>query len=99
VKRHEGWLTMGLEIFDQEILPDQTNAQILIELTPPDKTFEEAKNIIEGLGVQIIETNRPTPNRVLIKLDVKDMRNIAFILTENGFFKIKGINALDFKNT
>ena len=90
---------MGLEIFDQEILPDQTNAQILIELTPPDKTFEDAKNIIEGLGVQIIETNRPTPNRVLIKLDVKDMRNIAFILTENGFFKIKGINALDFKNT
>lgn len=89
---------MGSEIFDQEILPDQTNAQILIELTPPDKTFEEAKKIIEGLGVHIVETNRSSPNRVLLKLDAKDMRNVAFTLTENGFFKIKGINALDSKN-
>jgi hypothetical protein len=89
---------MGPEIFDQEILPDQTNAQILIELTPPDKTFEEAKKIIEDLGAHVIETHRLSPNRILMKLDVKDMRDVAFKLTENGFFKIKGINALDSKN-
>ena len=89
---------MGPEIFDQEILPDQTHAQILIELTPPDKTFEEAKKIIEDLGARVIETHRLSPNRILMKLDVKDMRDVAFKLTENGFFKIKGINALDSKN-
>jgi hypothetical protein len=49
--------SMGSEIFDQEIVPDKTYAQILIELTPPDKTFEEAKKIIEGLGVHIVETH------------------------------------------
>jgi len=80
--------------FNQEVKPDQQHAQILIKNTPTSKTFEEAKRIIEDLGVRIIETKHLSSNHwVLLNLDVKDMRDVALKLTEHGFF-IRGINAL-----
>jgi hypothetical protein len=80
--------------FNQEIKADRNHAQILIKIIAP-KTFEGAKSIIEDLGVQIIETKHLLSNWVLLKLDVKDMRNVVLKLTEHGFL-IRGINALDF---
>lgn len=74
---------------------DKHHSQILIKITPSSKTFEEAKRIIEDLGVRIIETkNLSSNNWILLKLDVSDMRNLALKLTESGFSVIKGINAL-----
>ena len=50
--------------------------------------------MIENLGVRIIETKHLSSNNwALLKLDVKDMRDVALKLTEHGFF-IKGINTL-----
>ena len=82
------------EEFNHEVKADKDHSQILIKITPSSKTFEEAKSIIEDLGVRIIETKHLSSNNwVLLKLDVKDMRDVALKLTEHGFF-IKGINAL-----
>jgi hypothetical protein len=82
------------EEFNHEVKADKDHSQILIKITPSSKTFEEAKRIIEDLGVRIIETKHLSSNNwVLLKLDVKDMRDVALKLTEHGFF-IKGINAL-----
>jgi len=80
--------------FDYEIKPDKNHAQILIGITSSSKSFEEAKKIIEELGVRIIEISEHLPTHfIVVKLDVKDMRDIVLKLTENGFSIIKGINA------
>jgi hypothetical protein len=83
-----------LEELNQEIKPDRNYAQILIKNTNYLKTFEDAKKIIEDLGVHIIETKHLSFDWILLKLDAKDMRNIVLKLTENGFFEIRGYNAL-----
>ena len=83
-----------LEELNQEIKADRNYAQILIKNTNYLKTFEEAKKIIEDLGVHIIETKDLSSNWILLKLDAKDMRNIVLKLTENGFLEIRGYNAL-----
>jgi len=85
-----------LEEFNHRIEGDKNYAHIMIEIPSSSKTFEEAKKIIEDFGVQIIELSFLSPNWILLKLNVGDMRNIALKLTEQGFF-IKGINALPFK--
>jgi len=83
-----------LEELDQEVKADSTYAQILIKITPSSKTYEEAKKIIEELGVHIIEAKQLSAQWMLLKLDVMDMRNVVLKLTENGFLNMKGINAL-----
>lgn len=50
--------------------------------------------MIEDLGVRIIEMDLLSSDFILLKLDVRDMRNLALKLTESGFSVIKGINAL-----
>lgn len=82
-----------IEEFNHEIKADKNHAQILIEITPASKTLGEVKKIIEDLGTHIIETKHLSSNRALLKLDVKDMRNVALKLTESGFFNVKGVNA------
>lgn len=77
--------------FDLEA--DRDHAQILIEITDSVKSLEEMMKVVEGLGVGIAETKRLSPDWVLIKLDVMDMRDVALKLIENGFLNIKGINA------
>ena len=57
--------------------------------------LEEATQIIEEMDVHIIEKKPLSSHWILIKLDVMDMRGIAFRLVENGFSNIKGINASD----
>ena len=83
---------MVSEEFDFEIETDKDFSQILIEITP--QTFEEAKKIIEDLGVSIVETKRLPCNWIWIKLDVKDIRDLVLKLIESGFSNVKGINAL-----
>jgi len=78
--------------FNIEVKADTNHAQILIEVNSSEN-YEEARKIIEFLGIHITETKHLSSNWVLYKLDVKDMRDVALKLTEHGFF-IKGINAL-----
>ena len=76
-----------------ELTADQNYAQILIEITEPSKSFEEAKRIIEAHGIGIVETRSLPLGYILMKLDVTDMREIVLSLTESGFSNIKGINS------
>lgn len=88
---------MGQEVvseeFSHEFKADKNHAQILIKIANSSRAFGEAKKIIEELGIRIIETEDLSSNWVLVKLHVKDMRDVALKLTEHGFF-IKGINSL-----
>jgi hypothetical protein len=76
-----------------EIKANKNYAQILIKTNNDSGAFEDAKKIIEECGIHIIEVKHLSSNRLLLKLDVKDMRNVALKLTEHGFI-IQGINAL-----
>jgi len=82
-----------LEELNEEIKADKTYSQIFINMSNSPILLREAKEIVEGLGVHIIEAKTISPDWTLLKLDVKDMRDIALKLTEQGFL-IKGINAL-----
>lgn len=87
----------GLEKMNHEVKAEKKYAQIVIEFAHSSKTFEEAKKIIEDMGVYIIEIKHQSPNKILFILDSMDMREIVLKLTENGFLNIKGINAINFK--
>jgi len=84
-----------LEKFNHEIKADENYAQVVIEIKAPPNTYEEVKRIFNALGIHIIETKHLSSKRVLVKLDVRDMRSVALELTENGF-SVKGINASSF---
>jgi hypothetical protein len=81
------------EELNQEIKADKTYSQIFINMSNSPVLLREAKKIVEGLGVHIIEAKTISPEWTLLKLDAKDMREVALKLTEQGFL-IKGINAL-----
>jgi len=76
-----------------EVEADRSHAQILLRITNSLKSSVEAEKIIQDFGIQVIEKSYPSAHWVLLKLNVKDMRNVALKLTEQGFI-IKGINAL-----
>ena len=80
------------EEFNHKIKVNKNHAQILIEITSTLNSLNEAKKIIHKSGVEIVETTYFSPKWILLKLDVKDMREIALKLTEHGF-SIHGINA------
>jgi hypothetical protein len=76
-----------------EIKADRSHAQILLRITDSSKFDAEAEKIVEDLGIHIIEKSYLSPQWILLKLDVRDMRNVALKLTEHGFVS-RGINAL-----
>ncbi len=82
-----------LEDVSPEVEADRSHAQILLKITDSLKSDTEAEKIIKGLGVGVVEKSYLSTLWVLLKLDIKDMRNVALELTERGFV-IKGINAL-----
>ena len=83
------------EEHDYEIKPEKNHAQILIEINS-SKKLEQVKEIIENLGIHVVQTKYLAHNWLLIKLDVMDMREIVLKLSESGFTNMKGINALSF---
>ena len=80
------------EEFNHQVKADKNHAQIFIKIASSSTMLEEAKKIINKSAVEIIETTHLSSNWILLKLDVKDMRDIALKLTEHGF-SIHGINA------
>ena len=85
-----------LEILNHEFKLDKSKSQLLIVISPL-KTLQEAKSVIETSGVRVIETKYLSSDRVLLKLDVMDIRKIVLRLIEHGFEIAKGINALPTK--
>lgn len=85
-----------LKGLNHELKADKNHAQILVEIFPSSRTFEEAKTIIEASGAHIVDLKHLKSNWVLVELDILDMREIVLRLTENGFSNIKGLNALSF---
>ena len=81
------------EELNQKIKAEKRYSQILINITDSSELLGDAKEVIQSLGVCIVEAKPLSPNWVLLKLDVKDAREVALRLTEQGFL-IKGINAL-----
>ena len=79
--------------FNSEIKLDKKHAQILININHSSKAHIEAKEIIEGLGIHVLETRYLSFNQILLKLDTKDMRVAVLKLIENGFSGLKGYNA------
>lgn len=84
------------EEFSHKIKVDKYHSQILIEITSTPNSLDEAKKIIYKSGAQVVETTHFSPKWILLKLDVKDMREVALKLTEHGF-SIHGINAASIK--
>ena len=82
--------------FNQEVKPDKQHAQILMEVDSRTNTLDKARKIIEGLGIHIIEAKKRSSKLILLKLDIKDMREVVLRLTECGFLDIKGYNATSF---
>ena len=82
-----------LEDMGPEVEPDRSHAQILLKIAVSLKSDAEAEKILKGLGVHVIEKSYLSTHWVLMKLDVRDMRNVALKLSEQGFV-IRGINAL-----
>jgi hypothetical protein len=82
-----------LEDVGPEVEPDRSRAQILLKITDSLKSDAEAEKIVRDLGVHVIEKSYLSTHWVLMKLAVRDMRNVALKLSEQGFV-IKGINAL-----
>jgi hypothetical protein len=76
-----------------EVEADESHAQILIKTNASSKTHEEAKKVIEGSGIRVLETRYLSSGWFVLTLDVGDMRNIALKLIELGFPDVKGINA------
>lgn len=85
----------AVEEFNDEVEADETHAQILIKTNTSSKTHEEAKRVIEDSGINVIETRYLSSGWILLKLDVRDMRNIVLRLTELGFSNVKGIGAAE----
>jgi hypothetical protein len=81
------------EEINNELEADEGHAQILIKTNTSSKTPENAKKVIEGSGIRVIDTRYLSSGWVVFKLNVEDMRNIALRLTELGFSNVKGINA------
>ena len=82
----------GLEKYESEIELDQAFSQIFIR-TSPYSTLALARKVIEKLNIRILEVKYILPNILLLKLDVKDVREATLKLAENGFSDIKGFNA------
>ena len=79
--------------FSYEVKLDEKHAQVLLEVDFVTNTIGRAKQIIEELGVHIFKIEKLSPQCVLLKLDIDDMREVVLKLTENGFLKISGYNA------
>lgn len=76
------------------IEPQQGLAQLLVQGDSDSSKFESLRQIIESVGIQILEIDQVSPDWMLLKLNTLDMREIALRLSQKGQLNFKGINAL-----
>lgn len=82
----------GFKKLLEKINTDPNYSKILIKLLN-SKTEEEADRVIRNLGLEIISKTSFSKDWVVYTLNIKDMREVALILTEHGF-TVEGISAL-----
>ncbi len=82
----------GFKKLLEKINTDPNYSKILIKLLN-SKTEEEADKVIRNLGLEIISKTSFSKDWVVYTLNIKDMREVALILTEHGF-TVEGISAL-----
>ena len=74
-----------------------SKAQILLELRDEENTLEAALEILEAREVHPIEyavIREGNPSLVLFYLSTNDMRGAVLNLTEAGFVRLKGVDAI-----
>jgi hypothetical protein len=77
-----------------QIVADTHYAQILLKGDYEIANVHVAKSIIEQNGVRIVAMEYLSNQSVLFKVDVKDIRELVLKLTQNGFLRVEGYNAL-----
>ena len=80
------------EIFNRRVKVDKEYAQVLLEVSST-MTYDDAIRVIEQAAVRVVQSEYLAPAWVLFKLDAADTRMVVLKLIENGFSKVKGINA------
>ena len=73
------------------------HAQILLELDGEPTSFEKALEILRAAGAaphHCATSGEGAGPRVLIELSSRDMREAVRRLSEAGFVKVQGVNAL-----
>jgi len=78
-----------------DLEPDQKYAQLLIEGEMSSSNSLRAQSLIRDWGVEVLEVRSVAGGWTLIRLKSGDMRQIAFKLTQRGFFNLKGVNPVD----
>lgn len=82
------------ETIDQSLSPHPSKARILIEIN--DKPgLETALNVLQNMGLDNVEHFIPWqehPDRVLLHVDIEDVKEAVLRLSEAGFNRVKGIN-------
>lgn len=82
----------GFKRLLDNINTDPNFSKILIKLLNLT-TEEEIDRIIRNIGLEIISKTYPSKDFLLYTLNIKDVREVALILTEQGF-TVEGISAL-----
>ncbi len=74
-----------------------SKSQIFIEVRPEEFTLDKALTILEDLNIHQVQhkvLQQGDPSCILLFLPNEDMREAVFRLTEAGFTRVKGVNAL-----
>ncbi|MEW6264815.1 MAG: hypothetical protein AB1641_17210 [Thermodesulfobacteriota bacterium] len=75
-----------------DLEPDEKYAQLLIEGEMSSSNLLRVQCLIRDWGIEVLEV-RPLPEGwTLIRLKSSDMRKVAFKLSQQGFFNLKGVN-------
>ncbi len=78
-----------------DLEPHPKYAQLLIEGEMSSSDLLRVEDLIRDWGIEILEV-RPVPGEwTLIVLKSNDIGQVAFKLTQRGFFNLKGVNPVD----
>jgi hypothetical protein len=89
-----------VDLFDEtsrSLQAHPSKAQILLEIEDEGSTLELALGILKANGVHPIEYDvigKENPSLVLVYLSTNDMRDALLKLTEAGFARLKGVDAI-----
>jgi hypothetical protein len=78
-----------------DLEPDQKYAQLLIEGEMSSSNSLRAQGLIRDWGIEVLEVRPVAGGWTLIRLKSSDMQQVAFKLTQRGFFNLKGVNPVD----
>jgi len=92
-----------LEKCAKSIHLDISYSQILFQFDRKRETLGRAREIIGNMGIKIVCTktfdfSKESISFALFKLDIRDIRHVVLVMSEEGFAPIKGYNAIPVKD-